>query len=643
MKAKAVQQLLPPEVLARLSPELQAQWRKAISPETIQALAKLSAPEHQKEVQIQSQALIEKRKQEGTWTGGIQAHTAYQKKPVEWIVKYLGVPENTIRWSLNPEYQNCSCDTEICNSKTREATSGAHVWDGDRDPLVLALETIAAGGNVAVSAATGTSKTFTLAACGGLWFLACFENAIVPTLAPREDQLLLNMWKEMGKMFAKFNRLFPAATMVSGKLRMLDGEGDKEVWAATAVTAGVDADEDIAQRLKGIHGADMFWVIEELPGVVPAKLKTIINTATGTHNPIMGLGNPESQHDTLAQFAARPSVRAIRISAYDYPNVVAKRDIVPGAVSTKSIAERLEDASGDTTDPMFLSQVRGIAPSQSRRAMIRWDWCEEAAKKWGDEKLRAGPLALGVDVADSPTGDRSAISRWQGAVCTEVETFHAEDASEVGRIVHAEITNPDAPIDPRYVGIDAVGVGASAVNELKRLGTRVRLISGGMRAIPSVDHEALWAETREEDGKVRPAGPTVVEAERYANQRSAVLWRLREDMRLGRIGLPNDRRLFEELTVLEYELQNGKIAVVEKKKIRALLGRSPDASDAVAYGNYARRRAPLRTKSEGKPLVNAPGIDRGLERLLATRQKQQLAEDKRIRRMLGNRARAKRR
>ena len=138
---------------------------------------------------------------------------------------------------------------------------------------------------------------------------------------------------------------------------------------------------------------------------------------------------------------------------------------------------------------------------------------------------------MGGGVADSPTGDKAAIARGQGACCTEVVDFRVRDANEVAQRVYLDATSRDNPVDPRYIGIDSVGVGASAVNELKRLGLKVRLISGGQRAIPRVDTDLLWSETKDVEGKLRSAGPVVVEAERYDNVRSQVWWTLREDLR----------------------------------------------------------------------------------------------------------------
>ncbi|KKK96902.1 hypothetical protein LCGC14_2658150, partial [marine sediment metagenome] len=146
----------------------------------------------EKEAMARAEAVIHARKRSGEWSAGVKAHTEYQKRPLEWIVEKLGVPEETIRWSLNPEYEH-------------------HSWDGDVDPLVLGLEAVARGESVAVSSGTATGKTYTLGACLVMWFMAVFDRSIALSIAPRHDQLLLNLWKEIGKLWPQFVKYFPTA------------------------------------------------------------------------------------------------------------------------------------------------------------------------------------------------------------------------------------------------------------------------------------------------------------------------------------------------------------------------------------------------------------------------------------------------
>ncbi|MGE0451089.1 MAG: hypothetical protein AB7Q29_16065 [Vicinamibacterales bacterium] len=597
------------------------------------------APSDLEALRVRAAATVQKLKTEGQWAGGVEAHTAYAKKPVEWMVKYLDLPEHTIRWSANPEYQNCYCPR--CVSLGVEG--GPHQWDGDADPLVKALECMSQGQSFAVSSGTGTAKTHTIAAAGTLFFLAVFERSIVFSVAPKYDLLLKNMWKEVGNLWPRFKRHFPQAELLTGNLRMLPGQGEQELWAATAFGAGVGANEELAQRLKGFHAAKMFWMLEETPGIPTPIIETIIKTCTDDFNFLGALGNPEHQHDPLAQLSKRSWVTAVRISALDFPNVVTGRSVIPGGRSRKSVERDLADCDGQEDHPHYLSQVRGIAPAQSRRALIRWEWLEQAAERYAKPEFRVGAPAIGIDPADSPTGDLSAISRWQGACCTEVVAFHTEDASAVADEVYKEITDEEYPVDPKHVGVDSIGVGASTVNELKKRGIRVKRISSAKRAVPSMDWEARYSKTETDaEGRLVAKGPIVPEEETYANTRSQVLWRLREDLRLQRIALPKDKGLFEELTAIEYEVPNGKITVTPKDDTKAILGHSPNKADAVAYGNFARPRIPLKKAVAPSPTGRVGEREHGLEEFFDKHAKEQ-AKIRRQRKMLARATRRRKR
>lgn len=555
---------------------------------------------------------IEERKRAGTYSSGAKAHTEYEHRPLDWMVEKMGVDERTIRWSAyGDEYED-------------------HEWDGTVDPLVEMLESVGADEDCAAEAGTGTGKSFTLALIV-FWALATHENGIVLTAAPKQSQLLLNVWKYIGMMWPKFQAMFPQAQLLSGKIRMApQDEGGDEKWAATAFVAGVSADEEVAQKAKGFHGWYMLWITEETPGMNPAIMKTIANTRTGTRNPQISVGQPTHQHDELHTFGQKPWVKHVRISSLDYPNVVLDREVVEGAV-TRQHVERCEHDYG-RDGRLFLTEVRGISPSESEEALIRRDWCEAATELYSKPEMRIGVGAFGVDCADSPKGDDAAIADFLGACLTEVRAFKVENANKLGEQV-ANLMKVQK-IDPRYVGVDPVGVGAGTVNELKRLGYRVRHLGGARKAVPGLDKDTLWSQIETDlEGEIKPAGPSVVEAERFNNLRSQIYWRLREDIRKGNLALPHDEKLFDELTAIEWEQKNGIICVSKKEDIKSKLKRSPNRADAVAYGNFVRRREPIRPPKTGIP-ENTAHRDYGLERIAAKYKKNERARKQRVQRQI---------
>jgi len=172
------------------------------------------------------------------------------------------------------------------------------------------------------------------------------------------------------------------------------------------------------------------------------------------------------------------------------------------------------------------------------------------------------------------------------------------------------------------------------VNKVRELGLKVRYLSGGKKAIPGVDTDLLWSEVDLDAGVMKARGPRVIEAERFDNLRSQVWWRMREDLRQGRVALPNDPELWQDLTSPTYTTTGGKIVVEEKKKIQARLRRSPNKGDAACYGNFVRRRA---LDGPGEAAIPIAAVSRNrdsrLEKVLAAREKRQRVDEAKFRRL----------
>lgn len=482
--------------------------------------------------------------------GGVKVHEEYRTRPLDWMVDILGVDRATLDWGPYPE---------------------AHRWDGTPQPLMAILDALADGHDVGVESATGTGKSY-LAACGTLWFLACWEDSRVYSYAPKEDQLRLFMWAEIARLWPRFQEHFPTAKLSDLRIRM-DGVTDR--WSAHGYAVRIRAGEESATAAQGAHAEHMLLITEETPGIDPAVMAAIENTKGGDHNLHLALGNPDSQHDELHRFCVNPSVKAVRISALDHPNYVLRRTVVPGATGYKSVEARR--ALYGETHRLFLSRVRGISPAESQDALIRGTWVQEAQARYSLPDYRKGAKALGVDVAASEAGDKAAIARWQGACLLEVSSFACPDPVELGLNVGVEIKA--SGIDPQRVGVDSVAVGAGTVGRLKEMGYIVRALNAGSKAWGMTD-----AEARARTGK----GPARVEE--FGNLRSQMWWQMRIDLQEGTVALCDDDELAEDLTVPGWFTRNGKIFVEPKEELVKRLGRSPDKGDAVVLGNWVRER-----------------------------------------------------
>lgn len=466
---------------------------------------------------------------------------AWRKDPALWANERLEIPLHTLKWSLNEAYRH-------------------HAWDGTPDPIYASGLALGRQEDVTMESGTGTGKTF-WAAVLCLWFLDVYpEDALVISTAPRQKQLTLNMWKEIGKLWGKFEKLHPEARLTKLRIRMRPGRED---WAAYGVVAGVGADEESATRMQGFHGRNMLFIFEETPGIHSAIMTAVENTCTAPNNLRIGLGNPDHRQDALHRMSEEPDVHAIRVSALDHPNIVADDPhLIPGAVSRKSISKRERKFGKDSR--IYQSRVRGISPEEASDALIPWSWLVACVDNDTIPELDTGP-ALGVDVAASENGDRGAIAEGTGNRLERVRTWRCPDPNGFARERVAPMMDIRG-ILPVRVGVDNVGVGAGAYNELRRLGKPVQGLGGA-------------------------ESPKYVsgQAEEFNNLRSQMWWQFREDARNGRIHLPDDEELFEDLTALSWTEKNGKIVVQSKDKVRATLKRSPDKGDAAVYWNWVRQ------------------------------------------------------
>jgi hypothetical protein len=490
----------------------------------------------------------------------------YRDRPIDFAVDVLGIPRNTLVWSENPGYEG-------------------HRWDGTPDPLVVMMHALAAGKDVGIESATGTGKSFTAAAVI-LWFLACWQGARAFTFAPKEDQLRLYIWAEISKLWPKFEARFPGATFTDLRILM---SGSDSLWGAWGYAVGVKAGEKVATNAQGMHAAHMLLVNEETPGIPLPVIEAQRNTVTGDHNLRLGVGNPDSQQDTLHQFCIEPGVVHIRISALDHPNVVSKRELIGGAVTVKSVSQRA--AVYGVGSRLYESRIRGISPTEASDALIRAEWIDQAIARNNDPKLRyhdpetqRRPFAraLGVDVANSEGGDKAAIARGIGACCLSVTDKPCPDSNILGTEVVTE-ARADG-IDGSHIGVDGVGVGAGTINEGKRLGMLFQALMGGQNAARL---RTLDAEVDVGTGK-----RAVSNVERFASLRAQMYWQARQDLQQGTVGCPNDPELKTDLLTPTWWTQGGTIYVEPKEDIKKRMpsGRSPNKGDAWVYWNWVRPR-----------------------------------------------------
>lgn len=512
--------------------------------------------------------------------------------PIAWLDERFGEDPRAVMWSLYPEYKG-------------------HSWDGDIDPLAKAWNALAAGDWTAVESATGTGKTHFLSRVT-YWFLDCFFNSLVVTSAPKEQQLKLHLWSEISRSFGQFKKIRPYAELTTLKLRV-DGrrstnenESDQNSHMAVGFIAGIKANEESTTKAQGFHRSHMLIITEETPGMPLPTLNAFENTSTGGHNLICAVGNPDAITDPLHTFIeSYPNkVVPVRISALDHPNIVKGIEIIPGAVTQTSINNRLDKY--DLEHPFYKSRVRGICPKQSASSLIRYDWfmsCVPGEPEYvaAGEILRgASRNAVGVDVANSETGDMAALAWGRANELQELQQFQCPNSNHLAynllysdkELAERRVENYhtskvyDYEVSAANIGVDPVGVGAGTVNAFLQEGYEVASLQGGQKK------EYIPTETKRNPKTLEYEEVLMYE---FNSWRSQAYWQLADDLQHRRVIISiRDKALrtqaLRELLIVRYSNKGYKIAVEPKEEIKKRLGnKSPNLADCIVYWNWVRQ------------------------------------------------------
>lgn len=188
----------------------------------------------------------------------------------------------------------------------------------------------------------------------------------------------------------------------------------------------------------------------------------------------------------------------------------------------------------------------------------------EAILKASDKITGIEVTSLGVDVARYGD-DRTVFTILKNGNIELIESYPQTAITEV--ITRTIQLIHDYNIDPSYVGIDSVGLGAGVVDSLKMQGYDVVELQGGAKSEETTYEEAF----------------------KPYNLRSQMYYELRKDFINGEIGNLTDESLKLELQALKYEIHLDKtVRVISKEAIKKLLGRSPDIADSLVYANWVK-------------------------------------------------------
>ena len=318
--------------------------------------------------------------------------------------------------------------------------------------------------------------------------------------------------------------------------------------------------------------------------------------ATDDRSRILALGNPVRPAGRFYEINQRDNWRAFRVSAFDHPNLIHDREVIPGGPTRRWVDDVAAEYGTDSA--YYTSRVLADFPTQGADALIRREWIDAATRKHaaglGDGKDKA--LRLVVDPAgDGP--DETVVGFVHGVRLDRFETWSRKSAEETVQRIHRIATHEaklqrsrngrrarswiDGAGNPRRltlpnVTIDAIGIGWTMAGWLRGRGLSVSDYKGSRQA-------------RNPD--------------KFESKRAESYWTIRESLQAGfkqsdgGLTIPADTKLIDDLLALTWGPgTRDKVSISTKDEVRATLGRSPDRGDVVAMalgGSRPPTAAPL--------------------------------------------------
>lgn len=459
--------------------------------------------------------------------------------------------------------------------------------------------TIARSGN-----STGKSHG---AAHLALWFFECFQGAQVYTAAaPPEDNLKIMLWGKIGELVLRHPDIFGRYRASLAGMR-IERSPDQFVAGVTIPSSG-RREERIA-RFSGKHAPALFFIVDEGDAVPPEVYEGIESCMTGGFARLLILFNPRIKAGPVYRKEHAGQANVVELTAFNHPNVRTGLDLIPGAVDRNTTVRRINEWSrplapteepdnqcfevpkfltgatatnlkGDRTYPPLQAGWRKITdnqlsymvlatyPAQGSQQLISEEWIARARSnydlyvaKYGEVPPRNAKAIGGQDVADQGD-DLNAFTRRYGNWVAPIITWSGVDLEVTGDKTAANYLQHNLD----FLFIDATGVGAGlAVNARRKV--RRANATAHIRKITPV---------------MVASSPTYkTELGSFGTMRDQLWWTLREWLRTNENAmLPPDDDLEQELLNATYEV-NKVVKVLDKKAMKATLGRSPDKADSL--------------------------------------------------------------
>jgi len=463
------------------------------------------------------------------------------------------------------------------------------------DDVKILMDSVRDNTITIAKSANATGKTHSAARIA-VWFYKVFPDSQVYTgAAPPESNLKKLLWGEIGSIVEKNADLFKGDKI---KDLQISKTAKSFVAGVTIPSSGTSAQREA--KFSGKHAPYLLFILDEADAIPDEVYRGIESCMSGGHTRLLLMFNPRSESGEAYRMERDGRANIVHLSAFNHPNVITGKDVIPGAVTMDTTVRRInqwtrplaesenpdsecfklpeflegvigEDQTGrkytalkpgyyKVLESAFSYMVLGQYPSQGSTQLISREWIDLARSRWdvhvsehGERSPESSSGIMGLDVGEFGSDSNAACFRYGGYV-EKIITWGGVDTMITGDRAADEFQSRNLT----RVNVDATGVGAGVAPHMQRLGCT----SKGVKVASSPTEKTEMGE--------------------FFILRDQLWWAVREWLRTDKGAMiPPDNDLIEELLTATYEVMNGKIRIMKKATMRELLKRSPDRADAL--------------------------------------------------------------
>ena len=413
-------------------------------------------------------------------------------------------------------------------------------------------------GRLAVVACNGSGKTHLMAACV-IYFMLCYFNATVVTVAPKWEQVVDFLWSYLRGMFRESKTAFATPRPQTYKWEIAPG------WKAK----GFSTDKE--ERAQGFHsytglndaqgeGGALLAIVDEASGVEPFVFDAMRGWLTKGECFVAYIGNGNVAEGEFFDACHDPDWATYQVSAFDCPSWLVQ----------DSWIEEMRKRPGEGT-PQWTIRVEGEFTEKGGVTQFFPPWmlrlCDSEPVETLDDAIH-----MGVDLADTGN-DQCVATLMKGNVVIAVDAWNTDELMESAtNIVSLASAWGIKKSEARSIHIDKIGIGAGVCSRLRQLGWNIDPVDFG--------------------GKPKGEWKSTVGDVKFANRKAELHWVARCLMSEKRLWVPPEfKETRKQLGWLRWEFapQSEAMRCEAKSKVVQRHGASPDYADSLILACSRKR------------------------------------------------------